>query len=259
MRSSRRKEIAAYIARNRSATIHELCEVFDVSVNTIRADLAFLTSTGTVEKVYGGVRSVPQMEVALFAQRTGLHPQAKRSIAMAAARMIRDGDTLFIDAGTTTMHLFDMIAPDVHVSVVTGNLYLISQAYTRQNIDLIVLPGSLNRRTNSVADVSTLEFLNRYHFSTALMGATGLSTDGKLNVSSYLEYEIKRTAVQQSDRRILLCDAGKYGSNGLMSYATLHDFEEAVTDASCPDELRRLCQDCGTHLTVASPDKTGRL
>ena len=254
MRSSRRKDIAAYIARHRSVTMTELCEVFDVSMNTIRADVAFLTSTGTVEKIYGGVRSVPQLEVPLFAQRTAIRPEAKLAIARAAAGMFRDGDSVYIDAGTTAMHVIDMISPDSHVTIITGNLYVVNQASLRQNIELIVLPGILNRRTNSVADVSTLEYLGRYNFSKAVLGTTGLSYEGGLNVSSYLECEVKRKALQQSTERILLCDSSKYGSTGLISYASLADITRLITDSSCNDALRRLCAEKDTQLTVVNAD-----
>ena len=65
MRDNRRKEIAAYIARRQSVTMQELCETFHVSMNTIRADVAFLEEAGTVEKVYGGVRAIMQQEIPL--------------------------------------------------------------------------------------------------------------------------------------------------------------------------------------------------
>ena len=230
MRDRRRKEIAAYITRRGSVTMPELCETFHVSMNTIRADVSFLEQTGTVEKVYGGVRTVQQQEIPLFAQRAQLHTEAKRAIVRQAASLVNDGDTLFVDAGTTTMHLLDMLPLEVHATIVTGNLHIIAQAYTRPNLELIVLPGALNRRTNSVSDVSTLEFLGRYHFGKALMAATGLSADGKLNVSSYLDHEIKHLAVQQSDHRILLCDSAKFGAAGLMSYASLKDMDRLITD-----------------------------
>lgn len=250
MRDNRRKEIAAYIARRQSVTMKEMCETFHVSMNTIRADVAFLEEAGTVEKVYGGVRAIMQQEIPLFTQRAQLHTDAKLSIARGAVELIEDGDTLFVDAGTTTMHLLDLLPPEKHLTVVTGNLYIISQAYKKPNIDVIVLPGSLNRRTNSVSDVSTLEFLGRYHFIKALMATTGLSADGKLNVSSYLDYEIKRLAVQQSEQRFLLCDSGKFDATGLMSYASLADMTCLITDSSCPPELRALCQRSGTELRI---------
>ena len=251
MRENRRKEMAAYIARRGAATMQELCDAFPVSMNTIRADVAFLEKTGTVEKVYGGVRSVLQQEIPLFAQRAKLHTDAKIAIARQAAFLVNDRDTLFVDAGTTTMHLLDMLPQDIHATIVTGNLAIIAQAASKPNLELIVLPGALNRRTNSVADVSTLEFLGRYHFGKAMLAATGLSADGKLNVSSYLDFEIKRLAVQQSEKRILLCDSAKFGATGLMSYAALGDIHQLITDAACPEALRALCRSSGTLLEIA--------
>lgn len=250
MRDSRRKEIASYIARRGSVSMTELCEIFHVSMNTIRADVAFLEKTGTVEKVYGGVRSVLQQDIPLFGQRAQLRTEAKLAIAREAVSLIAEGDTLFVDAGTTTMHLIDLLPQELHATIVTGNLYIISQAFKKPNLDLIVLPGALNRRTNSVSDVSTLEFLGRYHFVKALMATTGLSSDGKLNVSSYLDFEIKRLAVQQSEQRILLCDSAKFGANGLISYASLAEMHRLITDSRCPAELRALCARCGTTLDI---------
>ena len=251
MRENRRKEMADYIARRQTATMHELCRVFGASMNTVRADVAFLAETGAVEKVYGGVRSAMPPEIPLFDQRAQLRTDAKLLIARAAVSFIEDGDTLFIDAGTTCMHLLDLLGDEMHVTVITGNLHLIGQAYLKPNVELIVLPGSVNRRTNSVSDVSTLEFLRRYHFIKALMATTGLSADGQLNVSSYLDYEIKHRAIEQSEQRILLCDSAKFGAAGLLSYASLSDFSRLITDAACPNELRKLCEQSGTALTIA--------
>ena len=213
MRENRRKEMAAYIARRGAATMQELCDAFPVSMNTIRADVAFLEKTGTVEKVYGGVRSVLQQEIPLFAQRAKLHTDAKIAIARQAAFLVNDRDTLFVDAGTTTMHLLDMLPQDIHATIVTGNLAIIAQAASKPNLELIVLPGALNRRTNSVAD--------------------------------------KRLAVQQSEKRILLCDSAKFGATGLMSYAALGDIHQLITDAACPEALRALCRSSGTLLEIA--------
>lgn len=251
MRDNRRKEIAAYISHRQSVTMTELCEAFKVSMNTIRADVRFLEETGTVEKIYGGVRSIMQQEIPLFTQRTQLHTGDKLAIARAAAAHLVDGDTLFVDAGTTTMHLLSFVPQEMHLTVITGNLHLISQANLRPNVELMVLPGSVNRRTNSLSGVSTLEYLGRYHFCKALLATTGLSEDGGLNVSSYLEYEIKRLAIQQSEQRILLCDSGKYGASGLMNYATLREIHRLITDSACPGELRSLCQRSETVLEIA--------
>ena len=251
MRDTRIKRMEALVAQRETVTMEELRQTFGVSMNTIRSDVAYLVSTGAVEKIYGGVRAVRRQEVPLFTQRRELRAGEKRQIARQAAERICDGDTLYIDAGTTTMHLIDLLDPAKHVTVVTRNLYVVAQAYHKPNVELIVLPGSMNRRTNSVADVSTLEFLGRYQYAKAFMGASGMSADGKLNVSTYIEYELKKLAVRQSQQAYLLLDAGKFGGSSLMSYGALEDMTELVTAAPCPGELRELCQRKNVRLTIA--------
>lgn len=251
MRDSRREQMAAFIAQRHTATMTELCQVFQVSINTVRADVAYLVQSGAVEKVYGGVRSVIHQEVPLFTQRTGLHTEEKRRIARQAEMCIKDQDILYIDSGTTTMHLLDFLDPAKHITVLTGNLHLVGQAYNKPNVELIILPGSMNRRTNSVTDVSALEFLGRYHFAKAFMGVSSISSDGALNVSSYMEYELKRAAVRQCQHTYLLADSSKFGGTGLMSYGSLSDMAELITDAHCPEQIRALCAQQNIRLTAA--------
>ena len=140
-------------------------------MNTIRSDVAKLAATGAVEKIYGGVRILSTQEVPLFTHRSDLHADSKRRIAQYAQNLIQDNDTLYIDPGTTTMHLMDFLSPAKHVTIITGNASILSRASAFPNVELIVLPGLLNRRTNSVADVSTLEFLGRYRCAKAFLGS----------------------------------------------------------------------------------------
>ena len=250
MRDARIKQMEALVARRETVTMEELRQTFGVSMNTVRSDVAYLVSTGAVEKIYGGVRALQRQEVPLFTQRRELRAGEKRRIARQAEERIRDGDILYIDAGTTTMHLIEFLDPAKHVTIITGNLHVVSLAYTKPNVELIVLPGVMNRRTNSTADVSTLEFLGRYQYAKAFMGASGVSADGKLSVSTYIEYELKKLAVRQSRQAYLLVDAGKFGGSSLMSYGALEDMAEIITAAPCPEELRERCQRKNIRLTV---------
>ena len=250
MRDARIKQMEALVAKRERVTMEELRREFGVSMNTVRSDVAYLVATGAVEKIYGGVRSVQRQEVPLFTQRRELRAGEKQQIARRAEERIFDGDILYIDAGTTTMHLIDCLDAAKHVTIVTRNLYVVSQAYHKPNVELIVLPGGMNRRTNSVADVSTLEFLGRYQYAKAFMGASGVSADGKLNVSTYIEYELKKLALRQSQQAFLLLDAGKFGGSSLMSYGTLEDMTEIITAPPCPEELRERCQRKNIRLTV---------
>ena len=190
MKEVRQKQMLSLIAQRGSITMEELQRIFGTSMNTVRSDVAKLAATGAVEKIYGGVRILSTQEVPLFTHRSDLHAEGKRRIAQYAQELIQDNDTLYVDPGTTTMHLMDYLSPAKHVTIITGNLSILTRAPAFPNVELIVLPGLLNRRTNSVSDVSTLEFLGRYHCAKAFLGASGVSPTGKLNVSTYIEYEL---------------------------------------------------------------------
>ena len=250
MKDARRKQMEALIAERQTVTMEALRDAFNVSMNTVRADVAYLVQTGAVEKVYGGVRAVSHQEVPLFTQRATQHPDAKRQIARRAEALIADRDVIYVDAGTTTMHLIDCLDNAKRVTILTGNLYVISQAAAKPNEELIVLPGVLNRRTNSVIDGSTLEFLARYQVHKAFMGVSGVSADGRLCVSTYAEYELKKLAVQQSQRAYLLVDSSKFGGAGLMSYGALENMKQIITDSGCPDNIRQLCAAKNIPLTI---------
>lgn len=252
MKENRRKQIEALVARRDTVTMEELRDTFGVSMNTVRSDVAYLVDTGAVEKIYGGVRALQRQEVPLFTQRTQLRTEEKRRLARRAQEFIEDGDTLYIDAGTTTMHLIDFLDPGKRVTIVTGNLYVVHQAYDKPHVEVIVLPGAMNRRTNSVSDVSTLEFLGRYRFAKAFMGASGVSPEGRLNVSTYIEYELKKLAVAQSRQAWLLLDSGKFGSGSLMSYGVLEDMTGLITAPPCPEEIQDRCRQKNVRLTIVA-------
>ena len=251
MKEERRKQMEALIARRQSVTMEELCAHFGVSMNTVRADVAYLVDSGSAEKIYGGVRARARKQVPLFSSRAKENTERKRAIARAAETLVRDGDLLFLDNGTTTMHLLDFLDQAKRVTVVTGSLHVISRAAALENVKLIVLPGTLDRRTNSLADLGTQEFLSRFRFTKAFMGVTEVSGDGRLNVSTYQEYLVKRTVLAQSQEKILLADGSKFQGSGLMAYGSMEDMTVLVTDDGSPREALRCWSDSGVEVIVA--------
>lgn len=250
MKEGRRKQMEALIEKRQSITMEALCKEFQVSMNTIRADVAALVKNGTVEKVYGGVRAKARREVPLFDSRAGLHPEKKDAIARAAAARIAEGDIIYIDAGTTTMHILDYLDPSKHITVVTPNLTVIQQASRNPNVSLVVLPGMYNRRTNALLDGSSAEYLTRYQHTKAFMGVSALAPDGSLGVSSFMEYELKRTAVARSREVYLLVDSSKYGEAGLLSYGSALDMAHILTDDRMPIAFVELCRSAGVPIDI---------
>ena len=231
MRNDRLLEMEKVIGQSGTISMTELCDLFNVSMNTVRRDVAELRRRGDVEKVYGGVCAVENNGSVLrpFTERQTIADAAKRAICREAAKLLEDGDVVFVDSGTTMVHLVDNLASRQELTIITNNLALVQQAIPYDNLRMIVLPGQLRRKTNSLTGLETVRALRQYNIRKAFLAATGSTLTGVTN-SSPQEYEIKRTALECSDERILLLCKQKFGHAGLMTYADFQDFHYIVTD-----------------------------
>ena len=205
-------------------------------IDTVRRDAAQLVSSGAAEKVYGGLKATRQASV-LVPYENRLHSMSdtKRAICARAAGMVRDGDIIFIDSGTTTVHLIDLLQ-DRSITVITNNVEVEMRALDLPNIRLIMVPGELHRKTRSVTGEDSARFLSRYNTNFAFMAATGISQTGGVTNSSPLEYEIKREAVAHAERSVLLVTGRKFGITSLLTYAPLEQFNTVITDKSAPPQ-----------------------
>ena len=235
MKANRILDMEKYINLKGTASMEELQRQFGVSANTVRRDVAELLRRGAVEKVYGGVcarQSSPTLTP--YEMRQLSDGEAKDLIGRTAAQLVNDGDVIFIDSGTTTLRMIDYLQDKRDVTVITHNLGAIVRAMPYENIHVIVLPGSLRRKTNSMTGSDSVKAMKKYNIRSAFMAATGLSMHGATN-SSAQEYDIKQAAVECSDRAFLLVDRRKFGVTGMMTYAPIGSFEAVVTDEE-PDE-----------------------
>lgn len=251
MKADRMLEMERYILNQGAATMDELRLHFDVSMNTVRRDVAELLKRGTVEKVYGGVcaRKNEQVLTPYEVRRRGSE-DAKVAIGKRAAELVSDGDIIFIDSGTTTLHMIDFLADKRDLTIITNNLEAINRALPHENITIIALPGQVRRKTRSFTGDDAVNYLRRFNVSIAFMAATGLSSHGVTN-SSPMEYEIKKCAVANAETKVLLLSRAKLGVTGLMTFAQLADFDVLVTDEKPSAEQQHILSGARTKLIVA--------
>ncbi len=257
MRTKRISDIEHYVAAKGFISMTELEEHYQVSINTIRRDVADLIKRGVVTKVYGGI-CARQAETTLtpYEVRRINNEEAKVAICRKAASLVRDGDIIFIDSGTTTLQLIDFLTDKQNLTIVTNNLGMVMRAMPYEQINIIVLSGQLQRRTNSVTGSDTVSNLQRYNVRIAFMAATGLSTRGATN-SSPMEYEIKRTVVENSEKVVLMVNQGKIGVTGLMTFAPVEDFDYVVTDKDPGKAYRDLFDEKRVKLLIADDEPSG--
>nr|MBR4281534.1 DeoR/GlpR transcriptional regulator [Clostridia bacterium] len=251
MKADRMLEMEHYVLQKGAATMEELREHFDISMNTVRRDVAELLKRGMLEKVYGGVcaRKSEQSLTPYEVRRRGSE-DAKAAIGKRAAELVNDGDIIFIDSGTTTLHMIDHLAGKRDLTIITNNLEAINRALPYENITIIALPGQVRRKTHSFTGDDAVRYLRRFNVRIAFMASTGLSTHGVTN-SSPLEYEIKKCAVESAETKVLLISLPKFGVTGLMTFAQLSDFDILVTDDTPSPEDQARVRASGAELIIA--------
>ncbi|MBC7584521.1 MAG: DeoR/GlpR transcriptional regulator [Tardiphaga sp.] len=230
--------------------VDDLARRFDVSASTVRRDLQHLSRNNAVRRTYGGaILTGPAAETTLE-QRLAVQGKQKQAIACAAAELIRDGDTLILDAGSTVA-AFGRLLLQRRLRVITNNLALLPFLAKAPSIDLVVLGGAL--RTTSMSTMGPLahDALRRMTADRAIMSADGVVSGRGLCEADLEQVALKSLMMEQAKDVIVLADAGKLGRAEQSAWAPLPPRWTLVTDAGASDEQRQRLTDAGARVIVA--------
>ncbi len=232
MRLDRLNDMERYVLNNGTATLEELCHEFQVSMNTIRRDVADILKRGNLKKVYGGVSaSAPVVPVAIpISERAAKNGSAKQAIGRLAASLVHDGMSIFLDSGSTTMRLLPYLAERSNVTVITHSLTALYEAAKYPSLHVLALGGLYNPTTSSFVGGSTIEEISRMTIDMVFLAATGVSLEHGLSNTTYFEVEIKRCVAMQNDCIVLMADHTKFDHDALLTYCRFEDLSAVVTD-----------------------------
>lgn len=253
----RLREMEDYIVAQGSVSMEELRKKFNISMNTVRMDVAELVEKGTVKKIYGGACSNEKNKLVPFDERWMKNSNKKMPIGKKAASLIADGDIIYIDSGTTTMYLVDYLVDTKDIVILTNSINVINRGIPLSNLSIICLSGTFDEKTNSFVSADAVNLLAKYNIKKAFMASSGVSEDGAVTNSSPLEYEIKKAAIANSKETFLLVDSDKYGKSALLTYATIKEFDRVVTDSSAHSEFIELCIQNDVEVLLSEIDDSG--
>lgn len=252
----RRTSILNEIARNRMVKVNELSERFNVSEVIIRRDLERLEKFGLLKRIHGGAVALPH-DVAQpggTAPRPSKHDEEKERIGIAAAAMIRDGDRIILDSGTTVLqvarHISGYLLTWGKLTVITASLSVVQAIGGWEGIHLILLGGLYLPQSKVVAGPQTLENLEGLHVDKLFLGADGVTFENGITTSNVLEAEIDRKMVDIATEVILVTDSSKIGTKGLISIQPLNKIHKLVTDTGAPSEFVAKLRDKGVEVIL---------
>lgn len=217
----------------------ELRELLNVSLVTVRSDLRELERIGECEVIWGGaVSSQPSPESEqLLEERSKLHPEAKQRIGQYAAELIDVGQTIIVDAGTTTIELIRSLSHDIdYLRIVTPALNIASAAAHYPNIELVMTGGVLRNLTRSLIGPQTIRLLEMINADWTFLASGAFSIDYGLTTSNILEVEVKKTMVSRAQRIALLADSSKFGKMRSLTVVPIQRIDILITDSGLSDQ-----------------------
>lgn len=244
-------------------SIASLSKVFGVSEMTIRRDLMQLEKMGLCRRTHGGAVSthgVLTRDID-YRQREQLHVAEKIAIGRAAAVMVQEGETIAIDAGTTTAQLAVSLKGRRNITVITNSLRVLDQLCDSPGITLIstggtvapAMDGEFGHGDHFLVGPLAEATLRRFRPNKAFMGTTGLTiTDGLTN-SVIEQAELKRLMMELSAEVILLADHSKFGRVASSVAGPVTLLHRVITDSGISPEMKRALEERGIEVIVVEP------
>ena len=249
MNQLRREKIGKYIQEKGAVTVKELGILFpDVSQMTIHRDLEKLEQEGLINRTRGGAVSVLQggspTEVKLEA-RMQTNMKAKREMGRKALQLIEPGSAVFLDAGTSSMALAQML-PDMDLNIFTTGPNIALELGRLSVPTIHMCGGTLNRFNQAVSGQSTLQMLEQINIATAFIGVSGYTDEGGFTCGKEDVMLVKHLMLRKAGTKVILMDSSKCGKILPYTFGNVEDVDYIISDGSLPEELAARAAKSGT-------------
>ncbi|MCA1219697.1 DeoR/GlpR family DNA-binding transcription regulator [Streptomyces sp. 8L] len=228
----RRRTILDVARRDGAVDVTELAAELSVARETVRRDLRALEEHGLVRRTHGGAYPVESagFETTLAVRTTRLVPQKSR-IARAAADLLGDAETVFVDEGYTPRLVAEALPRDRPLTVVTASLGVATALAGAEKTAVLLLGGRVRGSTMATVDHWTTRMLSEFVIDLAYIGSNGISREYGLTTPDPAVSEVKSQAMRSARRRVLTSVHTKFGAVSFCRFAEVADFETIVTDA----------------------------
>lgn len=248
----RRQQILQQLIEHGSVQVSELVQRHGVSAVTIRADLGQFESQGLATRTHGGatlVRTPPQERD--IHEKDTLNPSVKDTIGAQAARLVKPGDNIIIDSGSTTMTLARHLRLHRELTVMTNGLNIAWELANAPGVELLLTGGLLHKPSLSLQGSQAESSLTTYSFDTLFLGVDGLDLQFGLTTHHQAEASLNHRMVERARKVVVLTDASKFGRVSLHRIARLDQVHTIITDAGITADYREGLQRLGIDVIIA--------
>ena len=237
MIEERRRRIRELLREQGRVTVDALAARFGISQVTIRADLSLLELAGALTRTHGGALSLPDADQSLDVKQLQ-HRAEKQRIAAAATELIRDGETLILDSGTTTAEIARRIRTlDLKsINVITNALNIAALLIDVPSVRLIVPGGILRRESNSLSGPMAETALATLRANRLYLGADGVDPQIGVMTPHLAEAELNAKMIGISQQVVVVADSSKFARRNISLIARVEQVHMLITDRAAPQD-----------------------
>jgi DeoR/GlpR family transcriptional regulator of sugar metabolism len=242
--AERRQHILATLRRDGKVLASQLSRAFGVSEDTIRRDLRELAEAGLLQRVHGG--ALPRSPAdASYIARQSQAPSAKAAIACAAVQLVRAGQVIILDGGTTTLQVAQQLPVDLRATIITNSPPIAIALAEHPQVEVIVLGGRLYKHSLVTIGAATITALGTIHADICMLGVCSLHPDIGISVPQFEEAHVKRAMIAGAAEVVALASSEKLGTVAPYLVGPLADLTHLVTERALPDEVLAPYRDQG--------------
>ncbi len=248
--AERRQYILTVLQRDGKIVAKNLSEELGLSEDTIRRDLRDLAGDGLLLRVHGGALPCSPANSS-FASRQEQATAAKTSIARVAARLVRPGQVVILDAGTTTLQVAQNLPLDLRATIITNNPPIASALAEHNALEVILLGGHLFKSSLATVGTTTIEELRRIRADLCFLGICSLHPEVGISTSNLEEAYLKRAMIECSAETIALASPEKLNTAATYLVGPVTELTEIITESSVSDDILQPYRDLGITITPA--------
>lgn len=251
LNEERRRLILEQLDNDGRVLVADLARLFRTSQVTIRKDLDVLHATGRIHRTHGG--ALPAQESALedptLREKEKLHRKEKLQIAAAAARMVREGQVVILDSGTTTTAIAMALRQFTNLTIIT-NAVNIAAELSGSSLEVILTGGTLRKNSFSLVGPIAEETLRRLNADILFLGVDGFDVHYGLSTPNLLEAKVNRAMMEVARISVAVCDSSKFGRRSLSSIAPPSAVHHLITDRGIPKSDLAAVRKAGIQVTL---------
>lgn len=249
----RREQLVKHLRREGVLSVQQITQLFGISHMTVRRDLAELERQGLLFSVPGGARIASQVHAEpTFQDKFVTEQPEKQAMAREAARHVRDGMTVYLDAGTTMLTMIPLLVEHAELTVVTNDFTAVERLLPATHLDVIHLGGLVEPANRSSVGRLAAATLRQLALDVAFISASSWDLLRGVTTPSERKVEVKHAAMAVASRSLLVAGSSKYGTFGRYKVASLGAFDEVITDAALADAAAEGIRAEGTDLRLAA-------